>query len=180
MAKTELKKKTLNKKPTLSRNVFVASGAKIIGDVFLDSESSIWYNTVLRGDINSIIVGKRTNIQDNSVLHVENDQGVIVGESVTIGHGAIIHGCKIKDGVLIGMGAIIMNGCTIGEGSIIGAGTLIKENSDIPPFSLVVGVPGKAIRSLSKKTLDDNIKWALKYTKLAELHMRDAKNISYK
>jgi len=179
MSKTDLNKIELNKKPILKNNVFVASGAKIIGNIYLDDESSIWYNTVLRGDINSIKIGKRSNIQDNCVLHVENDRGVIIGNDVTVGHNAIIHGCTIEDGALIGMGGIIMNGCTIGTGSIIGAGTLVKENSNIPPFSMVVGIPGKIVKNLNKDILKENISWAKKYTKLAMLHYKNADNITY-
>jgi carbonic anhydrase/acetyltransferase-like protein (isoleucine patch superfamily) len=179
MNKTDLKKSELNKRPKLKNNVFIASGAKIIGDVSLDDESSVWYNTVIRGDINAIKIGKKTNIQDNSVIHVENDQGVIIGDNVTVGHNAIIHGCTIDDGALIGMGAILMNGCYIGKGSIIGAGTLIKENSQIPPFSMVVGIPGKIVKTLEMDTLKENIRWAKKYTKLASLHLKHADEIIY-
>ena len=113
------------------------------------------------------------------VVGSENDRGVIIGNDVTIGHNAIIHGCTIEDGVLIGMGGIIMNGCTIGTGSIIGAGTLVKENSNIPPFSMVVGIPGKVVKNLNKDILKENISWAKKYTKLAMLHYKSADNIKY-
>lgn len=179
MSKTKLNKKILDKVPIIKNNAFIAPGAKIIGDVFIDDHSSIWYNTVLRGDINMIKVGKNTNIQDNSVVHVENDQGVIIGDYVTIGHNAIIHGCTIREGVLIGMGAIIMNGCIIGKGSIIGAGSLIKENSEIPPSSLVVGLPGKIIKKVDKSTLKENTNWAKKYKRLSKLHKKHGKEIMY-
>ena len=170
MEKTQLKNNLLIKKPKVKNNVFVARGAQIIGDVLLDEYSSIWYNTVLRGDINNIIIGKRSNIQDNSVVHLENDQGVIVGNDVTVGHGVILHGCTINDGALIGMGAIIMNAVVIGKGVVIGAGALIKEGSVIPPYSLVVGLPGKIVKTYSDKIFQQNIKWARKYVKLAKAH----------
>lgn len=179
MNKTDLNQTQLNIRPILKKNVFIASGAKIIGNVYLDDKSSIWYNTVLRGDINSIKIGKRSNIQDNSVIHVENDRGVVIGNDVTVGHNAIIHGCTIQDGVLIGMGAILMNGCNIGKGSIIGAGSLVKENSDVPAHSMVIGIPGKTVKTLNKDILAENVKWARKYTELAELHLKNADNILY-
>jgi len=170
MDKTSLKIKRINKKPLFSKGVFIASGAKIIGDVTIEKDSSVWYNSVIRGDINKITIGKRTNIQDNSVIHVENDEEAFIGNDVTTGHNCILHGCKIGNGVLIGMGAIIMSGVDIGDGSIIGAGTLVKENTHIPKYSTVVGVPGKIIRINEKENLERNIKWAEKYIKLAKIH----------
>ena len=170
MDKTILKIKRINKNPIFSKGVYIASGAKIIGDVTIKNDSSVWYNSVLRGDINSIAIGRRSNIQDNSVIHVENDEETIIGDDVTTGHNCILHGCKIGNGVLIGMGAIIMSGADIGDGSIIGAGTLIKENSHIPMYSTVVGVPGKIIKTNEKENLERNIMWAKKYVKLAKVH----------
>jgi carbonic anhydrase/acetyltransferase-like protein (isoleucine patch superfamily) len=116
------------------------------------------------------VIGERTNIQDNSVIHLENDQGVLVENDVTVGHNAIIHGCSIADGALIGMGAIIMNGAVIGKGAVIGAGAVVKEDMVIPDFSLVVGVPGKIVKTLSPETYDENVKWAAKYVELANIH----------
>ena len=115
MDKTELRKDIKIKSPKIHDSVFVADGARVIGDVTLKKGSSIWYNTVARADINKIIIGERSNVQDNSVIHLENDQGVIIGNDVTIGHNAIIHGCTIEDGALIGMGSIIMNGAVVGK-----------------------------------------------------------------
>mgnify|MGYP000698074722 CR=1 FL=1 len=170
MEKSDLRENITIKTPKIHETAFVADGAKIIGDVILSENSSIWYNTVCRADINQIIIGKRSNIQDNSVIHLENDQGVIVGNDVTVGHNAIIHGCSIADGALIGMGAIIMNGAVIGKGAVIGAGAVVKEDMVIPDFSLVVGVPGKIVKTLSPETYDENVKWAAKYVKLANVH----------
>ena len=133
-------------------------------------ESSVWYNTVVRADINQIIVGERSNIQDNSVLHLENDQGVIIGNDVTIGHKAIIHGCTIDDGALIGMGSIIMNGAKIGRGAVVGAGAVVTENMTVPDLGLVVGLPGKLIKTLPNDTYEKNVKWAKKYVQLATIH----------
>ncbi len=158
------------KSPQIHETAYIAEGAQVIGDVILKADSSIWYNTVCRADINQIVIGERTNIQDNSVIHLENDQGVLVENDVTVGHNAIIHGCSIADGALIGMGAIIMNGAVIGKGAVIGAGAVVKEDMVIPDLSLVVGVPGKIVKTLSPETYDENVKWAAKYVKLANVH----------
>jgi len=170
MEKSDLSPDVSIKTPQIHETAYVAEGAQVIGDVILKANSSIWYNTVCRADINRIVIGERTNIQDNSVIHLENDQGVLVENDVTVGHNAIIHGCSIADGALIGMGAIIMNGAVIGKGAVIGAGAVVKEDMVIPDFSLVVGVPGKIVKTLSPETYDDNVKWAAKYVKLANVH----------
>ena len=172
MDKTNLKIKKISKNPIFTKEVYIASGAKIIGDVTIKNDSSVWYNSVLRGDINSITIGRRSNIQDNSVIHVENDEEVTIGDDVTIGHNCILHGCKIGNAVLVGMGAIIMSGSVIEDGSVIGAGSLIKENSHIPKFNTVVGAPGKVIRSNGKENLKKNVKWAKKYVELAKMHQK--------
>lgn len=170
MEKFELKENVTIKTPEIHQSAYIADGAKVIGDVIMKSESSIWYNTVVRADINQIVVGKRSNIQDNSVLHLENDQGVIIGDDVTIGHNAIIHGCTISDGALIGMGAIIMNGAIIGRGAVVGAGAIVTEHMHVPDLGLVVGIPGKVIKTLPDSTFEKNVKWAKKYTQLAFIH----------
>ena len=170
MEKSDLSPDVSIKTPQIHETAYVAEGAQVIGDVILKADSSIWYNTVCRADINRIEIGERTNIQDNSVIHLENDQGVLVENDVTVGHNAIIHGCSIADGALIGMGAIIMNGAVIGKGAVIGAGAVVKEDMVIPDFSLVVGVPGKIVKTLSPETYDENVKWAAKYVELANIH----------
>ena len=170
MEKSDLSPDVSIKSPQIHETAYIAEGAQVIGDVILKADSSIWYNTVCRADINRIVIGERTNIQDNSVIHLENDQGVLVENDVTVGHNAIIHGCSIADGALIGMGAIIMNGAVIGKGAVIGAGAVVKEDMVIPDLSLVVGVPGKIVKTLSPETYDDNVKWAAKYVKLANIH----------
>ncbi|OUW79456.1 MAG: hypothetical protein CBD77_02630 [bacterium TMED217] len=170
MDKTELKDNVIIKDPQIHKTAFIAPGAHIVGDVILKKDCSVWYNTVARADINQIVIGERSNIQDNSVIHLENDQGVIVEDDVTIGHNAIIHGCTIKNGALIGMGAIIMNGAIIGRGAVVGAGAVVKENMLVKDHELVVGVPGKVVKTLSKEVMEQNIQWARKYVKLARLH----------
>ena len=122
---------------------FIAPGAVVLGDVTIGENSGIWYNAVVRGDGDSIVIGKESNIQDNAVVHLGSGYPVEIGDHVTIGHGAIVHGCKIGDNTMIGMGAILMNGCKIGKNCIIGAGALVTQNVEIPDNSLVVGNPGK-------------------------------------
>ena len=126
--------------------VFIAPGAVVLGDVTIGKNSGIWYNAVGRGDRDSIVIGKESNIQDNAVVHLGSGYPVEIGDHVTIGHGAIVHGCKIGDNTMIGMGAILMNGCKIGKNCIIGAGALVTQNVEIPDNSLVVGNTEEEIR----------------------------------
>ena len=142
-------KKFQNKQPQLGRNVYVSENAIVIGDVTLGDEVNIWFGAVLRGDMHYIKIGNRTNIQDNSVVHVTTGVSPTnIGNGVTVGHGAIIHGCTIEDDCLIGMGTILMDDAIIGAGSLIGAGALIPPNMIIPENSLVVGSPGKVVRQI--------------------------------
>jgi carbonic anhydrase/acetyltransferase-like protein (isoleucine patch superfamily) len=148
----------------------VAPGAAIIGDVTLGEESSVWFQTVLRADINSIVIGPRSNVQDGAVVHLADDFGVQVGELVTVGHKAILHACTVADEVLVGMGAIILDGAEIGARSIIGAGALVTGGKKIPAGSLVLGSPGKVVRTL---TLDEQAStrvWAEKYVLLSRAY----------
>ena len=131
----------LDREPTIDPSAFIAPTAEIIGDVTIGANSSIWYGCVLRGDINRITVGARSNIQDGSIVHLSDDFGVVIGDEVTIGHKALIHACSIADGVLVGMGAIIMDGAEIGARSIIGAGSLVLPGTKVPADSLVRGSP---------------------------------------
>src|SRR4051812_35676935 len=139
----------LSKKPTIGKGVYIARGAAVLGDVTLGDYSSVWYNAVLRGDINRIVVGHHTNIQDNAVLHLADDFPCILGNYVTVGHSAIVHACKVGDEVLIGMGAIILDGAVIGAQSLIGAKALVTQGTRIPPGSLVLGSPAKVVRKLT-------------------------------
>ncbi len=132
--------------PDINEKTFIADGAKVIGKVTMKEFSSLWLNAVVRGDVSHIEIGRYTNIQDNSVVHVADDYPTIIGDYVTVGHNAIIHGCTIEEHCLIGMGAIILNGAVVGKGSIIAAGAVVKEKQIIPPHSLVVGVPGKVVK----------------------------------
>ena len=139
----------LRKKPSIGQDVYIARGAVVVGDVTLGDHSSVWYNAVLRGDINRIVVGHHTNIQDNSVLHLAENYPCVVGNYVTIGHSAIVHACTIEDEVLVGMGATILDGVVIGELSLIGANALITQRTRIPAGSLVLGSPARVVRQLS-------------------------------
>jgi carbonic anhydrase/acetyltransferase-like protein (isoleucine patch superfamily) len=135
--------------PRLGQRVFVAENATIVGDVEIGDDASIWYGAVLRGDVHSIRIGARTNIQDNCVLHVTNGTHPIdIAEEVTIGHGVIAHGCTIERGALIGMGSRVLDGAHVGELALIGAGALVTEGMEIPPRTLAVGVPAKVKREL--------------------------------
>lgn len=138
--------------PIINEKTYIAEGAQLVGNVIMEEYSSVWHNVVARADINTIKIGRYTNIQDNAVLHVEDTKAAIIGDYVTVGHGAILHGCQVEDHCLIGMGAIVLNGAVIGRGSIIAAGALVKENDVIPPFSMVVGVPGKVVKTLPENT----------------------------
>ncbi|WP_029233155.1 gamma carbonic anhydrase family protein [Butyrivibrio sp. VCB2006] len=132
----------------IDKSVFIAPGAQVIGDVTIGSDSGIWYNAVIRGDSKEINIGKRTNIQDLAVLHVDKEYKLSVGDNVTIGHSAVVHGCSVGDNVLIGMGAIIMNGAQVGNNCIVGAGALVTENTVIPDGMMAYGNPAKVIRPL--------------------------------
>lgn len=136
--------------PKVHPTAFVDDSAQVVGDVEIGAESSVWMTVVIRGDVNIIRIGDRTNIQDGTIVHVQHDtHPTRIGNDVTIGHGAIVHGCTIHDRVLVGMGAIILNGATIGEDCIVAAGALITEGATIPPRSLVMGSPGKVKRALT-------------------------------
>jgi carbonic anhydrase/acetyltransferase-like protein (isoleucine patch superfamily) len=160
----------LSKTPSIHESAFVADGAQIIGDVRIAAEASIWFNAVLRGDINYISIGERTNIQDGCILHLEDDLPCIVGPDVTVGHGAILHGCTIEENCLIGMGAIVLSGAVIKKGSVIAAGALVRENSIVEPFSLMAGVPARLIRRLPESSTGRVLDSTRKYAAVARLH----------
>jgi carbonic anhydrase/acetyltransferase-like protein (isoleucine patch superfamily) len=160
-------------KPIVPASAFVAPSASIIADVRLGEHSSIWFNTVLRGDINYVAVGDYSNIQDCSVLHVADDLACIIGAYVTVGHGAILHACEVKDGCLIGMGAIVLNGAVIGEGSIVAAGSLVREGAIIPPRSLAAGNPAVVKKTLGEEESGGLRYWAEKYSRVAARYLSE-------
>jgi gamma-carbonic anhydrase len=153
----------LAKKPALGRGVYLARTAVVLGDVTIGEHSSVWYHAVLRGDINRIVVGHHTNIQDNAVLHLADDYPCLVGNYVTVGHSAIVHACTVGDECLIGMGAVVLDGAVIGEQSLIGARALVTQRMQIPPGSLVMGAPAKIVRPLTDEERHDLKHWAEKY-----------------
>jgi len=167
----------LRKKPKLGRGVYLAKTAVVVGDVTLGAQSSVWYNTVLRGDINRIVVGHHTNIQDNSVLHLADDFPCVLGNWVTIGHGAIVHACTVGDETLVGMGAVILDGAVIGKQSLIGARALVTQGMKIPPGSLVLGTPAKVIRKLSRTERGKLKWWAEKYVANAAYCLKQNINV---
>lgn len=134
--------------PACHPTVFLADGARVVGDVEIGEGSSVWFNAVVRGDVNRVRIGKRTNVQDSCTLHVTSENPLVVGDDVTFGHGANVHGCTIEDLVLVGIGSIVLDGAVIGRGSVIGAGAVVAPGTAVPPGSLVLGVPGKVVRTL--------------------------------
>jgi carbonic anhydrase/acetyltransferase-like protein (isoleucine patch superfamily) len=157
--------------PAIPASAYVAASADIIGRVTLGEEASVWYQATLRGDINEITIGARSNIQDNVVVHLADDYGCHIGELVTIGHSAVIHACTIHNEVLVGMGAIILDGAVIGERSIIGAGALVTGGTVIPPGSLVIGSPAKVVRTLTEEEQAGVKTWAEKYVTVSRKYL---------
>ncbi|MCR2792896.1 gamma carbonic anhydrase family protein [Microbacterium sp. zg.Y625] len=137
------------REPLVPASAFVAAGARIIGAVTLGEESSVWYNAVLRGDSDSITLGAGSNVQDNVSVHVDPGHPVVIGADVSIGHNAVVHGCTVEDGSLIGMGAVVLSGAVIGAGSLVAGGAVVLEGTIVPPGSLVAGVPAKVRRELT-------------------------------
>lgn len=160
------------KEPRLADSVYTAEGSKISGDVEIGEHSSVWYNSVIRGDLAKISIGSSTNIQDLVVIHVNQNQPVTIEDYVTVGHSAILHGCKIGRGSLIGMGSIILDGVTIGEETTIAAGTLVPGNKTYPPRVMLMGVPARVIRELTESEIAAMYETAERYVGKA----RDAKN----
>ena len=151
----------------IDKSVFIAEGAKVVGSVTIGEDSSVWYNAVIRGDKSRIIIGKCSNVQDLCIIHSPERFPVRIGDYVTIGHGAKLHGAEVADNTLVGMGAILMNGCKIGAGSVVAAATVVTENTMIPAGSLVMGIPGKVVRKLSPGEQDSIRQNALEYKALA-------------
>ena len=170
MTTEERLEKHLTKDPQIPDTAYVANEAVIIGDVTLGESASVWPGSVIRGDINSISIGDRTNVQDGSIIHLADNYGVEVGNDVTIGHGAIIHACKVESECLIGMRATLMDGAVLGRNSNIGAGSLVTPNTHIPPGSLAVGAPARVVRQLTEDEQANIKNWASKYQKVAAAH----------
>ncbi|MHB8156777.1 MAG: gamma carbonic anhydrase family protein [Desulfocucumaceae bacterium] len=151
--------------PDIGDQVFIAPGAKIVGKVKIGFQSSIWYNTIVRGDADRVIIGSSTNIQDNCTLHQDPGFPLIVGDRVSVGHNCILHGCEIEDDTLVGMGAVVLNGAKIGAKSVIGAGSLVVQGMEVPPGHLVMGLPARIIRPLTEEE-------SVKYRAMADKYRR--------
>ena len=163
-----------DKHPQLGHDVYISENAMVIGEVTLGDKVSIWFGAVIRGDMHYIKIGNRTNIQDNSVVHVTTAvSSTTIGSGVTVGHGAIIHGCTIENNCMIGMGAIVMDDAVIGEGSLVGAGALIPPNMIIPENSLVVGSPGKVVREVKAVEKEMILERPQEYIDLAAIYLNE-------
>lgn len=163
--------------PKIGKGVFLASGVKIIGNVEIGPYSSVWYNTVIRGDVHYIKIGSLTNVQDCSMLHVTNNKFPLnIGNKVTIGHSVKLHGCTLQDLSLIGIGSIILDGAVVESNSMVAAGAVVKPNFVVPNGKLVAGVPAKIIRKLSKSEIEDIENSALRYKKYSELTLESLKD----
>ncbi len=167
----------LRKQPVVGPDVYIAKTAVVLGDVTLGAFSSIWYNAVLRGDINRIVVGEYSNIQDNAVVHLADEYPCLIGRYVTVGHSAIVHACTVEDECLIGMGATILDGAVIGAQSIVGANALVTQGTVIPPGSMVLGSPAKVVRTITQADRDQLKKWAEKYVANAAYCLRHGINV---
>jgi gamma-carbonic anhydrase len=153
----------LRKQPRLGQGVYIASGAVVVGDVTLGDHASVWYNAVVRGDINRIEIGHHTNIQDNAVVHLADDFPCLIGAWVTVGHSAIVHACTVGDETLIGMGAVVLDGAVVGRQCLVGAKAVVTPGMEIPDGSLVLGAPAKVIRPLQDQERASLKIWAEKY-----------------
>lgn len=160
--------------PTIDSSVYIAPGAVIIGDVVIGRESSIWFGTIVRADVNYIRIGAQTNIQDQCVLHVTGGTYPLhIGNRITVGHRAIIHGCTVEDGCLIGMGAVLLDGCHVGDEAIVAAGSVVAEGSRIPPRTLAMGAPAEPRREVTEKELERARHSSSHYIELAYIYRRE-------
>jgi len=163
--------------PIIHPSVFIASTATVVGDVTLAEETSVWFGAVLRGDVESITIGPRTNVQDGCIIHADTGQPTVIGAGVTLGHGAIVHGCRIADNVLIGIRATVLNGAEIGEDTLVGAGAVITPGTVIPAGSLVLGLPAKVVRSLSPEEMQSIRDSAARYVENARRYGANVFNL---
>ncbi len=161
-------------RPTVGKEVFVAENATVIGDVTLGDHASVWFGAVVRGDMAAIRIGRGSNVQDCAVIHTAKDSETVIGDEVTIGHGAIVHACTVEDRCLIGMNAVVLDGAVIGEGSIIAAGAVVTGRTVVPPRTLMAGVPAKAVKTLPEDSLALRQAHAQNYAELAAAYRTQA------
>jgi carbonic anhydrase/acetyltransferase-like protein (isoleucine patch superfamily) len=157
--------------PRIAQDAYIADDATVVANVEIGPEASVWHQAVLRGDVAHIVLGARSNVQDGAVVHTADDLPAIIGRLVTVGHKAIVHACTVEDEVLVGMGSIILDGAHIGTRSIIGANATVKQDMEVPPGSLVLGTPGKIVRTLSEAEQDEIKMWALRYVRLSREYL---------
>ncbi|MBW2269679.1 MAG: gamma carbonic anhydrase family protein [Deltaproteobacteria bacterium] len=161
--------------PRIAPDAWVAPGAVVVGDVEIGSDSSVWYGSIVRGDVNRICVGARSNLQDQCVVHVTRDRFAChIGDEVTIGHHATVHGCVVEDGVLVGIGAIVLDGARVGAGAMVGAGAVVPPGTQLEPGVLAVGVPARVVRALTPEERERNREITLGYVELARAHAESA------
>jgi gamma-carbonic anhydrase len=172
MTLSERLERHLQRVPDVARAAYVARAATVCGDVTLGADASVFPGAVLRGDIHSIVIGAGSNVQDNAIVHLSDTHGTVVGEHVTVGHAATLHGCTVEDGCLIGMGAIVLDGARIGAGSVVGAGSLVTMGFSCPPDSMVMGQPAKVTRPLRPEEIGMGRKLAEKYVTVARAHAK--------
>ena len=163
--------------PDFSQAAFVADNATVMGNVLLEEECSIWYGAVVRGDVESIAIGKYSNVQDGAILHGDPGKPTVLEDYVTIGHRAVIHSAYIETGCLIGIGATVLDGVRVGRGSIVGAGSVVTK--DVPERSLVVGIPGRIVKQVSEQQAEELIEHARKYAKLAQVHAGTGQDLGF-
>ena len=160
------------KRPVVSPKAYLAPNSVLVGEVEVGDFASIWYNAVVRGDINHVKIGNHSNIQDNCVVHVSEDHGVYIGRNVSVGHGAIVHGARVEDDVIVGMNATVLNGARVGKGSIIGAGAVVTPGTVIPPGSLAVGVPAKVVKEGDEGVAEAARRNGEVYQEIRDRHLR--------
>lgn len=163
-------KTIMGKTPSIHESCFIAENAAIVGDVVIGENSNIWYSTVIRSEWQPTVIGKNTNIQENSTIHIDHNFPTTIGDDVTVGHNCIIHGCTLGNNVLVGMGSTILNGAEIGENTIIGAGSLVTQNKKFPSGVLCMGVPAKVVRELTAEEIESIKESAKTYVELGKIH----------
>ena len=161
-------------KPKIHPSAFIAPGASVVGRVSIAKDASIWFGCVLRGEVNRIVIGEATNIQDGSILHVDDNHPCLISDHVHVGHHANLHGCVVERGALIGIGAIVLSGAHVGQEAMIGAGSVVLEGMRIPPRTLAVGIPAKVVRSVTAKDLAYIHRWVKEYVRLAKAYKRES------